>query len=131
MVEKVGDIKAKANLQPTFYVKEIDSRCPKGHRPLAKNNKKDNYRESRNEVSNKDKDNAKSHNSFSANQPQTQTPKKDKRGRQGDHLAAGVNATGVAKKDKNKAPKDLNYVKCYSCKQKGQYANKYLEMFKN
>ncbi len=68
LVEKAGDTKAKANLQPLFYVKEIDSRYPKGYRPLAKKDKKNPYLESRNKASNKDKDKAKSHNSsISAN----------------------------------------------------------------
>ncbi len=41
MLEKADDTKAKANLQPPFYVREIDSSCPKGHRPTAKKEKKD------------------------------------------------------------------------------------------
>ena len=41
MVEKVTDVEAKANLQPPFYVKEIDSKCPKGYYPLVKKVKKD------------------------------------------------------------------------------------------
>ncbi len=80
-MEKAGDAEAKANLQPLFYVRDIDARCSKGHRPLAKKDKKDTYREPQNEAS-KDKNKAKSHSSSnSANQPQTQAPKKDKRGR--------------------------------------------------
>ncbi len=70
MVEKVDNIKTKANLQPPFYVREIDSRYPKIHRPSAKKDKEDTYRKPCNEASNKDKDKAKSHNSSSsANQP--------------------------------------------------------------
>ncbi len=97
MVEKAGDIKAKANLQPPFYVRDIDARCLKGHRPSAKKDKEDTYQESRNETS---KDKAKSQTSSSANQPQTQAPKKDKhgcRGGYGGHPATRVNATEVAK----------------------------------
>ncbi len=68
VVEKVGDAK-KANLQLPFYVREIDSRCTKGHRPSAKKDKEDTYREPQNEAS-KDKDKTKSHSSStSANQP--------------------------------------------------------------
>ncbi len=58
---------------------------------------------------------------------QTQAPKKDKRGRwedHGNHPATGVNATKVVKKDKDKAPKDLTYVKCYTYHQKDYYAKK-------
>ncbi len=65
MVEKANDVKAKANLQLLFYISEIDSRCPKGYRPLVKKDKDDANWEYRNEVSNKDKAKAKSHNPFS------------------------------------------------------------------
>ncbi len=41
VVEKAGDAKAKANLQPPFYIRKIDSRCPKGHHPSAKKDKED------------------------------------------------------------------------------------------
>ncbi len=112
VVEKVSDVEVKANLQPPFYVKEIDFKCPKGHHPSA--NKEDIYQEPWDEAS-KNKDKAKSQTSFSANQPQTQAPKKDKRGRRRGHLATGVNATKVAKKNKDKAPKNLSHIKCYTC----------------
>ncbi len=72
-MEKAADAEAKANLQPPFYVRNIDARCLKGHRPSVKKDKEDTYRESRNEASNKDK--AKSNSSASANQPQTQASK--------------------------------------------------------
>ncbi len=131
-MEKAGDVEAKANLQPPFYVRDIDARCPKGHRLSAKKNKEDIYREPQNEAS-KDKDKAKFHSSSSsANQPQTQAPKKDKRGRRGGHgghLATEVNATEVAKKDK--APKNLSHIECYTCHQKSHYATKYPDKLKN
>ncbi len=123
MVEKISDVEAKANLQPPFYIRKIDSRYPKGHRPLTK--KEDTYWEPRNEAS-KNKNKAKSQTSSSANQPQTQALKKDKRGRWGGHRGyptTGVNATKVVKKDKDKAPKDMSNVKCYTYHQKGHYAN--------
>ncbi len=68
MVEKAGNAEAKANLQPPFYIREIDSRCPKSHRPLTK--KEDTYREPCDEAS-KDKDKVKSQTSSFANQSQT------------------------------------------------------------
>ncbi len=76
MVEKVGDSKAKTNLQPPFYVKKIDARCLKNHCLSVKKNKEDTYWEYHNEAF-KDKEKAKFYNSFSAYQPQTQAPKKD------------------------------------------------------
>ncbi len=127
-MEKADNIEAKANLQPPFYVREIDSRCSKGHRPSAKKDNKDTYWEPHNEAS-KDKDKAKSHNSSPANQPQTQAPKKDKHHWR-RHPATGFNANKVAKKDKNKV-KDLSHVECYTCKQKGHYANKCPEKAEN
>ncbi len=129
MVEKAGDANAKANVQPPFYVRDIDARCPKGLRPLAKKEKENTYQEPQNEAF-KDKDKVKSHSSSTfANQPQTQVPKKDKRGRWGSHPATGVNATKVVKK--NKALKDLSYIECYTCHQKGHYATKCLDKPKN
>ncbi len=129
MVEKAGDVKVKANLQSPFYVRKINARCLKSHCLSIKKDKEDTYWEYRNEAS-KNKEKAKSHNSSSANQPQTQAPKKDKRGHWGGHPAIGVNATKVAKKNKDKA-KNLNHVKCYTCKQKGHYTNKCPEKPKN
>ena len=71
MVEKAINIEAKAGLQPPFKIKEIDSRYPKGYKPLVKKDKNNAYWEQRNEATNRDKKKAKSHNpSFSANQPQ-------------------------------------------------------------
>ncbi len=103
VVEKAGDVEAKTNQQPPFYVREIDSKCPKTHRLLVKKNKEDTYWKPRNEASNKDKDKAKSHNRSSANQHQTQEPKKNKCGCRGGHLATRVNDTKIAKKDKDKS----------------------------
>ncbi len=70
-MEKAGDVEAKANLQPPFYVRDIDASCPKSHCLSAKKDKEDTYWEPQNEAS-KDKDKAKSHSSSnSANQPKT------------------------------------------------------------
>ncbi len=77
-MEKASDIKAKANLQLSYYVGEINFRCPKDHCPSVKEDKEDIYWEPHNEAS-KDKDKTKSQTSSSANQPQTQAPKKGKR----------------------------------------------------
>ena len=124
MVKKAVDVKAKAGLQPHSMIREIDSRCPKRHKPSVKKDKNNAYWEHHNEASNKDKKKAKSHPSSSANQLQTQASKKDKRhGNWQGHLATGVNATEVAKKNKDKA-KDLSHIECYTYKQKGYYANK-------
>ncbi len=128
-MEKVGDANAKANLQPPFYIRDIDARCPKDHRPSRKKDKENIYRELQNEAF-KDKDKAKSHSSsISANQPQIQASKKDKRGCQGGYPATGINATEVVKKDK--APKDLSHIECYTCHQKGHYVTKCLDKPKN
>ena len=75
VVEKAVNAEAKAGLQPHSMIREINSRCPKKHRPSIKKDKNDAYWEHRNEVF-KDKKKAKSHLSSSANQPQTQASKK-------------------------------------------------------
>ncbi len=67
-MEKTGNVEAKTNLQPRFYVKDINAICPKNYRPSAKKDKEDTYQEPYDETS-KDKD--KSNSSASANQPQT------------------------------------------------------------
>ncbi len=129
VVKKARDAEAKANLQPLFYIRDIDAWCPKGHRPSAKKDKEDTFWEPYNEAS---KDKAKSQISTFANHPQTQAPKKDKHGCQGGHggyPATEVNATEIAKKDK--ASKDLNNIKYYTCHQKGHYANKGPNTLKN
>ena len=40
-MEKAEDVEAKPNLQPSFYVREINSKCPKGYCLLIKKDKKD------------------------------------------------------------------------------------------
>ncbi len=62
VMEKAGDVEAKANLQSPFYVRDINARCPKGYCPSAKKDKEDTYWEPQNEAY-KDKDKAKSHSS--------------------------------------------------------------------
>ena len=111
-------------------IREIDSRYSKKHKLLVKKNKNDAYWEHHDEAS-KDEKKAKSHLLSSANQPQTQASKKNKHHRswQG-HPAIRVNATEVAKKNKDKA-KDINHIECYTCKQKKHYANKCPEKPKN
>ncbi len=120
MIEKAGNAEVNANLQPPFYVRDINARCLKGHRSLTKKDKEDIYQELCDMASNKDK--AKSNSSASANQPQTQGLKKDKHGCRGGHPATRVNTTEVVKKDK--APKELSHIEYYTCHQKGQYAIK-------
>ncbi len=61
MVEKTRDIKVKANLQSPFYVRKIDTKCPKGHCLLVKKDKENTYQKYHDKAS-KDKKNAKSHN---------------------------------------------------------------------
>ena len=130
MVEKAVNTKAKVGLQPHSMIKEIDSRCPKEYRSLVKKDKDNAYWKHCNEAF-KDEEKAKSHPSFSVNQPQTQASKKNKRhrSRQG-HLATRINVIKVVKKDKDKT-KDLSHIKCYTCKQKGHYVNKYPKKLKN
>ncbi len=127
-MEKAVDVEAKASLQPFSGIKEIDSSCPKGYRPTKKDKDEAN-REHR------DGDKTKStHNPSPANtsQPQAQASKKNKchQGSRRDHLTTEVNITEVPKKDKDKA-KDLSHIECYTCKQKGHYANKCPEKPKN
>lgn len=124
VVEKAINTEIKTSLQPSSRTREINSRCPKNHRPLAKKNKDNAHK--KHQDGDKDKDKTKSHNlSFINSQPQTQVSKNNKRqgSCQKGYLVTEVNTNEVAKKNKDKV-KDLSHIKCYTCKQKGYYANK-------
>ena len=126
MVEKAVNVEAKTDLQPPSETREIDFKCPKRYRLLVKKHKDDVYWEQCDEATNRDKEKVQSYNpSSSANKPQTQASnfKKRQEKGQGGHPATRVNATKIAKKNKDKT-KDLSHIKCYTCKQKGHYANK-------
>ncbi len=129
MVEKAVNVEAKASLQPPFWIKEIDSRWPKGYRSSVKKDKDNNNWEHRNEDKNKDKTTSQNHSTN--NQAQIQAFKKDKcHWNRQSHPPTEVNTTEMTKKDKDKA-KNLSHIKCYTCKQKGHYANKCLKKSKN
>lgn len=118
MVEKTVNVEVNASLQLFSRTREIDSKYPKDHKLLAKKDKND----ANQKYWDRDKDisKAKSHKpSFIYNQPQIQAPKNNKyqKSCRGGNLATGINATKVAKKNKNKA-KDLSYIKYYTYKQK-------------
>ena len=66
-MQKVGDAEVKASFQPPFYVREINSKCPKGYCLLVKKDKDDANRENHDESSSRDKEKAKSHNLSSIN----------------------------------------------------------------
>ena len=132
MVEKVVNAKAKAGLQPFFETSEINSSCPKRYRLLVKKDKDDAYWKQHNEAINRNKKRLSLTTLLLPQinlRPRLPTPRSAKKGR-GDYLAIRVNAIEVAKKDKDKT-KDLSYFKCYTCKQKGHYVNKYPEKPKN
>lgn len=120
VVEKASNVEVKASLQLSSKTREINSRCPKGYRPLAKKEKN----KANQEHGDKDRDKAKFNNpSFANSQSQAQVSKKDRLpgGQQRGHLAIKIYATKVAKKDKD-ITKDLSHIECYTCKQKDHYA---------
>ena len=71
-MEKTENVEAKANFQPPFYIREIDSKCQKGYCLLAKDNINDVNWEYCNKAFSKDKEKAKFHNPFSIYSSQTQ-----------------------------------------------------------
>ena len=107
-----------------LYIGQIDFKCLKSYRPLVKKDKEDINWEHCKEASSKDKEKAKSHNPFFANQPQAQTSKKRQGRWQQGFSATGVYAINVAKKNKDKV-KNLSHVECYISKQKGYHASTY------
>ncbi len=77
-MEKDVNAEVKAKLQLLSGIRKINFWYPRGYRPLVKKGKDNTNSEHRDETPiNK----AKSHNSFSTNQPQIQASKKDKRDR--------------------------------------------------
>ncbi len=72
VIEKAINVEVKTSLQSLSGTKEINSKYPRGYRSLVKKDKDNINQEHQDEISNKDKDKAKSHNSSSANnQPLT------------------------------------------------------------
>ena len=99
--------------------------CLKGYRPLAKKEKtKTSW-----EYQDGDKDKVKSHNFSFTNTSLLLTEISKKNKHHGSHQGGlNVNATEIAdkNKDKNKdEAKDLSHTKCYVCKQKSYFNNKY------
>lgn len=129
VVKKANNVEAKTNLQPSFFVKEIDFSYLNYHRLLVKKEKNNVYWKYCNKTFNKDKKKAKSHNLSFANQPLTQ-PSKKYQGWRGSHLIIGINANNIANNHQNMA-KDLSHVNCYIYKLKGYYAKKCQENSKN
>ena len=67
IVEKAVNVKAKTCLQPFFETKKINLKCAKSYKLSAKKEKNKTSQKHQDEVFNKDKDKAKSYNSFSTN----------------------------------------------------------------
>ena len=131
VVDKTVDVKAKASLQAPSGTREMDSRYPRGQRPIKKEDK-----DSRDYEKNKFSQNPPTNTSSSGTQSSLAQPKKEQNSRsrrgeprrqgQGQNTpATGVNATAVRKdKDKDKDKKDFSNIEYYTCKQKDYYANK-------
>ena len=131
VVDKTIDAEAKANLQAPSKTKEMDSRCSRVQRPTKKEDK-----DSRDYKKNKSSQNPPINASLSGTQSSPAQPKKEQNSRfrqersrrqgQGQNTpATSVNATAVRKnKNKDKDKKDFSNIECYTCKQKGHYANK-------
>ncbi len=68
IVEKALNVEVNANLQLFSRTRKINFKCLKRYKPSVKKDKDDAYQEHRKEASNKDKEKAKSYNSFSAKQ---------------------------------------------------------------
>ena len=131
VVDKTVDVKAKASLQAPSGTRKIDSQCPQGQRPTKKEDK-----DSRDYEKNKSFQNPPTNALSNGTQSSPTQPKKEQNSRscrggsrrqgQGQNTpATGVNATAIKKdKDKDKDKKNLSNIECYTCKQKGHYANK-------
>ena len=136
-VEKAVNAEVKVLLQSSSSIRNMDSRCSRGNRPVKKD-EKDSKNKSTDSAS---ADTPSGKQSSSAQQISSINPKKDQdhqqggfrrrggRRRQGqthDSLATGVNASTVKKE-----VKDISQVKCYNCHRKRHYATKCPQRPKN
>ena len=136
-VKKAVNAEAKALLQSSSSIRNMDSRCPRGNRPARKEEKDSGGKNKSTDSPSADTPSGKQ----SSSTQQTSSAKKDqdhqqggsrrregqqRQGRGHDSPATGVNATAVKKEEK-----DLSQVECYNCHRKRHYATKCPQKAKN
>ena len=136
-VEKAINVEAKALLQSSASIRDMDSQCPRGNRPARKEEKDSGGKNKSTDSPSADTPSGKQ----SSSTQQTSSAKKDQNHQQGgsrrrgggqkqgcghDSPATGVNATAIKKEEK-----DLSQVECYNCHKKGHYAIKCPQKSKN
>ena len=134
VLEKAIEAEAKASLQPASSVREMDSRCYRGRRPVKKDETSAPSKFSRDDNREKAKPADTQPSSSTAGSPPSNRGQQKNRGnrrgprsgrRDGGTPATGVNATEVRKQDQRPEKRqDLSQIKCYNCQKMGHYATK-------
>ena len=141
LVENAIDAEAKAGLQPSSFVRDMDQRCPRGNRPayttVAKSQAS--TRDSRDEPSassawdppdepsEKDQDEPPRFLQSENGKPSAKKARKEKKKKQRCQEAEQARrestpATRANTTNANVARKDLSQITCYNCDEKGHYA---------
>ena len=139
LIEKTIEAKAKAGLQPSFILREIDQRCPRGnrlaHTTAAKSQASaSSARDPRTKPSTKkalapDKppDSSRTEHGETSDKKVRKKKKKKQRHKNVEQAgkdstpATGVNASSIAV-GKTSHRKDPSLITCYNCNKKGHYA---------
>ena len=136
LVKKTVVAKAKANLQPSYYSRDMDNRCPKGNRLSHTNLWK--HRSSRDDHLEKEKSQNPQVQKKSTQPPSSCSPRPDsnetskkkarkekkkkyrrEHNRDSDTPATGINTDDVTS---GRAPKDMSSITCFNCDRTGHYA---------
>ena len=136
LVEKTVAAEAKANLQPSYYSRDMDNRCSKNNRPSHTNLSK--HQPSRDNHPEKEKPQNPQVQKKSTQPPSSGSPRPDsnetsekkarrekkKKYRREHNRDSGTPATGVNADDVTSggAPKDMSSITCFNCDRTGHYA---------
>lgn len=145
IVEKSVDAEAKASLLPTSFLRKIDQRVPRGHRPNSnraniqapsmKDPRVEEPKARTQEPTPQRSENAGASEKVRKEKKKNQRYGRDRRQQEGSTPATGVNAapTGEPNPKRNddktrnrsdRTARDLSQVKCYNCQKMGHYSRK-------
>ena len=136
MVQRAVNAEAKAGLRSSTMVRDLDARCPRGHRPSHNTSSKMQTQGSK-DSSRLKETKPKDPKSAPSRDDAAESPKKDDRkdkkkrfrGQRREHTgerkeqtpATNVNTTDVSKKKKKR--RDVSEITCFNCDKKGHFAS--------